>query len=58
MRGIIDNASLETIFFISYAIYLAVLGPQMAMKKAINLMKVICVIEGLVTIPETYHAHI
>ena len=37
---------------------LTVLGPQMATKKAINLMKVIRVIQGLATIPETYHAHI
>ena len=37
---------------------LTVLGPQMATKKAINLMKVNRVIKGLATIPETYHAHI
>ena len=38
--------------------HLSVLGPQMATKKAINLMKVNRVIKGLATIPETYHAHI
>ena len=37
---------------------ISVLGPQMTTKKEINLMKVIRVIKGLATIPETYHAHI
>ena len=43
---------------ILYIDSLSVLRPQMATKKAINLMKVIRVIKGLATIPETYHAHI
>ena len=43
---------------IVFVTLLSVLGPQMATKKAINLMKVNHVIKGLATIPETYHAHI
>ena len=39
-------------------IILSVLGPQIEMRKAINLMKVIHVTKGLATTPETYHANI
>ena len=63
-KAVWENPCVGFLFLVAQLICLAlcsalsVLGPQMATKNSINLMKVIRVIKELSTIPETYLAHI